>query len=92
MPGGARFVYLIAKTGAELSIPDAIVRRRSASIRGFHLKENNMEYMILIYGDESAFGRGAEPLRTAAVVNEIVTSAAARAMICVERLFIRGLI
>jgi hypothetical protein len=39
-----------------LSIPGDVVRRRGASIRGFDIKENNVEYMILIYGDESAFG------------------------------------
>jgi hypothetical protein len=39
------------------------------------------------------FAGGAdESLRTAAVVSEIATSAAARARICVERFFIPGLI
>src|SRR5258708_27321052 len=42
---------------SELSIPGPAVRRRGAPIRSHHPRRTAMEYMILIYGDESAFGR-----------------------------------
>src|SRR5258708_12479434 len=42
---------------SELSIPGPAVRRRGAPIRSHHPRRTAMEYMILIYSDESAFGR-----------------------------------
>jgi len=39
-----------------LSIRAADKRRKSAPVRGSYYRRTNMEYLILIYGDERAFG------------------------------------